>query len=263
MPSIATSLADVERRAQRFFAPDRRRTLDFQENFIAEVEKIGRPFIFGGAIRDLAFFGADERPISDFDVVINGNSAKIDKFAQNIGASRNRFGGYQYCSESLRVDFWAFDKTWAKVEKKAPIFKPDHLIRATFFDWDAILFDLHSGKVVAIDRYLDRLYSRVLEVNLAATPSPHGNLVRALRRLVMFDGKPGKKLQRFLANELRIYDWNSIVSAEDKAFHVKHLKQYTSKLDFYRRFLSDRSRSEAGVHDRRQLDLPLIYQQKS
>lgn len=257
MPAIASSLSDVEKRAQRFFAADKARTQDFYDFFANVVRQIGRPYIFGGAIRDLAFFGAEERPIADFDVVINGNRVRIAEFARALGATPNRFGGYQFRSDRLKIDFWAFESTWAKVEKKAPIFRPAHLVRATFFDWDAILFDLETGKIVAIDRYLDRLSSRVLDVNLEDTPSPHGNLVRALRRLVMFDAKPGRKLRHFLHIQAHSYSWKSIIEAEQKSFHTVFLDQFSSRTDYYQRFLANRSRSVAGVHDRRQLSLPL------
>jgi hypothetical protein len=259
MVVIAGSLADVERRAQRFFESNTTRTKELHDVLLSELLKIGSVNVIGGAIRDLAFFGADERPISDFDLVIAGDWRKVRAFAHSIGAQENRFGGFGFKSQSMKVDFWALNKTWAKVAKCVRISQPRHLLNSTFFDWDAIIYDVDDGSIKAIDRYISRLQSRILEINLPDTPSVHGNLVRALRRLVMFDGKPGRNLRRFISKELVFHNWRSIVEAERNAFHVQYLDQYNSRLDFYRRFLTNRNRSVPGVDDRRQLTLPLQY----
>jgi len=250
------SLDDVEKRTKRFFRADTVRMRELHKEVLGPLSQVGDVYVIGGVVRDLAFFGADRRPISDVDLVVSGDALALDEIAKGFSATQNRFGGWGVKRGGMRVDFWSFDRTWAKVEKHAKIARPEDLISSTFFDWDAILFNINTSKVYARQKYLDQMYKRVIDINLLPNPSPHGNLVRALRRLVMFDLRPGKRLKWFIDDGLRKHSWNSIVEAEMGAYPNSFLVQFKSRDDFRHRFLLWRHLSDSGVHDRRQMELP-------
>lgn len=254
MNDIANSRSQIEQRAKRFFAPNSVRTKEVHERIFTPLSQCGDVYVIGGALRDLAFFGADRRPTSDIDIVVTGSSSDVDRIARNLQATQNRFGGYGIKSGGMKVDFWAFENTWAKVHRQAEIKKVDDLLKSTFFDWDAILYNVFDKKIIAKPNYVDIMRGRVIEINLLSNPSPHGNLVRALRRLVMYDLRPGKRLKWFVNDGLRRYDWQRIVDTEKGAYHNSFLDQFESARDFSHRFFIWRELSTSGVQDRRQME---------
>lgn len=258
MVNLAASLTHVEERVERFFSSNNPRMVEMREDLIAQLVNIGRVVIIGGVVRDLAFFGASSRPISDIDFVVTGSPLKLELLAKRLGAVPNRFGGFGLTRGGYKVDFWSISKTWAKTQKHVMIRNPKDLVKTTFFDWDAIIYDMTDRKVFAIDQYLDRLHRRVLEINLLQNPSIEGNVVRALRRIVMWDAKPGRRLASFLSEHMNHLDWRRVIELEDGAFHTQYLKQFHSSLDFKAKVLYRTTRYTAGVDARRQLDFDFL-----
>lgn len=249
---VPSSLGNVADRVKRFIRHDNPRAIEIYENIISPLSKIGDVSIVGGLVRDLAFYGADERPISDIDFVVSGRPAAVDRFAKSLGAVPNRFGGYGVKGDGFKVDFWSISRTWAKAEKLVVLNKPADLIKSTFFDWDAVVYNITRDEISAIPGYLDRLNRRVLDINLWETPSVQGNLVRALRRLVMWDARPGRVLSRFLSLEWHNHSWSDITNAERGAFGTCYLNQFESIIDYRRKVLSSRNFRDIGLDDRRQ-----------
>lgn len=252
MVSLSQSLTSVSERVERFFAPDSVRMSELRREIITPLSDIGHVVIVGGVIRDLAFYGAKARPISDIDFVVTGRTNQLDSLAERLGAVPNRFGGYGLARAGYKIDFWSLHKTWAKTHHHAKVNSPKDLIKTTFFDWDAIAYDLTTSEIFATPRYIDKLHSRILDINLLPNPSIHGNLVRALRRIIMWDVKPGRGLRRFIDEHLWENDWASILSAEEKAFSVRYLQQFRSAMDFQQKAISSRSYKIIGVDIKRQ-----------
>src|ERR1700759_4714725 len=64
--------------------------------------EIGEGSVIGGLVRDLAFYGADERPISDVDLVIKGSAGAVAEHARSVGAVPNKFGGYGLKTDAFK-----------------------------------------------------------------------------------------------------------------------------------------------------------------
>lgn len=252
MVNIAPSLSAVLDRTNRFFAPDSVRMHELREDILKVLLEVGDVYVVGGVVRDLAFYGANERPISDIDFVVTGRVRQLDLLATRLGAKKNRFGGYGLKRGGYNVDFWSLHNTWAKVNHHARVNSPKDLIKTTFFDWDAIVYGVNTKEIFALPGYIDKLNKRVLDINLEDNPSIQGNLVRALRRLVMWDAKPGRKLNIFLSHYLDSADWNAVVLAEKNAFHIRYLHQFHTGLEFRRKVLARSHDYVAGVDSRRQ-----------
>jgi hypothetical protein len=222
---------------------------------VAPLSEVGEVSIVGGLVRDLAFYGPDERPISDIDLVITGSPSMIEVFAKRLHAERNRFGGYGLKTEAYKVDFWSLSSTWARRQGHVSMRHSKDLIKCTFFDWDAVIYSTKTRKVHAIDGYLDRLQNRVLDLNLVPNPSIKGNLVRALRRIMMWDVRPGPKLRSFIDEALPAHDWSSLIAAERGAFNTHYLSEFLDSDEFIEGVLNNSSFSGVGRDDRRQPSL--------
>lgn len=149
-------------------------------------EELGPTVIIGGMLRNLRL-----RPIaaftSDIDCVVDPVSLpEFTKVMQSWGAVRNRFGGYALALPHGQIEVWSLPETWAHRAVHVEVGRLEDLLRATFFDWDAILYEPRTQKLFGADLHLARLQSGVIDTNLAATPSPLGNAIRALRHAMMF-----------------------------------------------------------------------------
>ncbi|MFN4175250.1 MAG: hypothetical protein ACK4HV_09130 [Parachlamydiaceae bacterium] len=231
---------------------------ELHQDILSQLEKVGDVYVVGGIVRDLAFYGANERPISDIDFVITGRVRALDTLATRLGATRNRFGGYGLKRGGYKIDFWSLHNTWAKVNRHVRVNSAKDLVKTTFFDWDAVVYGVSTREIYAMPGYIDRLNKRILDINLEENPSIQGNLVRALRRLVMWDAKPGRKLNVFLSNYLDQANWPALISAEKGAFHTCYLHQFHTGLEFRRKVLCRSEGYVAGVDSRRQRSFDFI-----
>ncbi len=71
-----------------------------------------------------------------------------------------------------------------------------------FFDWDAVAYDLRARRLICSPDYLDCIRRATLDINLRPTPSPQGNLLRSMRRLMLWRLHPGPALRAFIEEYL-------------------------------------------------------------
>jgi len=223
-----SSLQDISKAVSAFIDSDNPSSKMLKNEIIDRLLVIGGVAVIGGLVRDIALYGVDDRPISDMDLVVSGDPRRLDKIAKSLDATPNRFGGYSVKSEGFKVDFWALSRTWARTAGHVKVSSLGELPQSTFFDWDAIVYIISTKKTYAINGYIDRLNSRVLDINLLDNPSVKGNLVRALRRIMMWDARPSKRLYDFIDINAGNYSWNEIVEAEFGAFQVRYLEGFSS-----------------------------------
>lgn len=216
--TLPESLSKLEQEVSSFLSsnsPPIRRIVD---EVINPLNVESEAYVIGGLIRDIALYGKDQRPSSDIDFVVKGRSSSVDKLALALNAKPNRFGGFGIKNKEFRVDFWSWNKTWAKTNGHVDLKSKKDICKTTFFDWDAIVYSTKTGRLTAIDGYLDRLNSRKLDINLLANPSILGSLVRSLRRLYMWNAKPTRNLSLFVYEHIKHYNWYEIQEAERNAF---------------------------------------------
>lgn len=227
-----SSLVDISKAVSAFIESDNPSSRKLKSEIIDRLLVIGDVAVIGGLVRDIALYGVDDRPISDIDLVVSGNPKRLDKIANELGAIPNRFGGYSVKSDGFKVDFWSLSRTWAKTAGHVKIKSLAELPQSTFFDWDAIVYIINTRRSYAISRYIERINSRVLDVNLLDNPSVKGNLVRALRRIMMWDARPSKRLYDFIDCNAVKYSWIEIVQAEAGAFHIRYLETFSNYSEY-------------------------------
>ena len=155
--------------------------------------------VIGGLVRDFAREGRAAFR-SDVDLVIDAPADRVAALAAELGATSNRFGGFGCKQGPWKIDFWALETTWAR--RHVSVQSLEDIVACTFFDWDAIAYDLKGRRLICADNYLGRIRKRTLDINLLPNPSPMGNLVRAVRRLVLWKLQAGPSLQGFISEHL-------------------------------------------------------------
>jgi hypothetical protein len=122
--------------------------------------------------------------------------------AEKLNARPNRFGGYAFHHPHWKIDFWALETTWALRQGHVSVSTLADVTQSTFFDCDAILYDLHGRSVIASENYFERLHQNTIDIQLAPNPSLDGNLLRAIRRLLCWGSRPGERLSAFIGENL-------------------------------------------------------------
>ena len=193
---IAPNSSALKRRLDRYFWDNKLAEMKcLRATLTTHFGAFERVAVIGGLVRDFAREGPSGFR-SDVDLVIDGPVEDVARLAKHLRATPNRFGGYG-CKEGLwEIDFWALETTWGR--QHVPVRKLEDVVSCTFFDWDAIAYDLWEKKLICTDGYLERIRQLTLDINLRPNPSPMGNLVRAIRRLVRWQAYPGPALREFI-----------------------------------------------------------------
>ena len=173
---------------------------------------------------------------------------------------RNRFGGYALNRFNVKIDVWHIEDTWARTAGFAAVTKPSDLLHCTFFDWDSVVYELGTGKLILPPDYFERLSLNLMDIRLEVNPNPIGSLVRALRRAALWHVKFGPKLTMFCRRFLHETDWADLVSLDRRAFSrpiLQHLER-DHLLDRLDRYCSTPLGAATLPVPEPQLSLPLL-----
>ena len=181
--------------------------------------------VIGGLVRDFARAGRSAFK-SDIDLVIAASPADVDRLASRLGARRNRFGGYGYRAEPWNVDFWALESTWAAAQGYVAVHELADVTRCVFFDWDAVVYDLGTRRVLCDRSYLDRIRHGRMEISLLENPGLMGNLLRATRRIIRWKLEPGPALRRFIDEHLTEDALDAMRASEHRKYADRVLDGY-------------------------------------
>ena len=219
MPT-APNYSALKRRLDRYFWANKTAEMTCLQATLAQhFQTFARVAVVGGLVRDFAREGRSEFR-SDVDLVIDAPAEEVARLAKRLKATPNRFGGYGSKEGPWKIDFWALETTWAR--RHVSVQKLEDVILCTFFDWDAAAYDLWERKLICADGYLDRLGRQVLDINLRPNPSPMGNLVRAIRRLILWHVLPGPELRKFIDEHLND-DALRFVQAKERELFSHHV----------------------------------------
>lgn len=199
---VAPDRRALKRRLDSFFVTNRAGEMTaLRAVLAARFQDFHRVAVIGGLVRDFAREGRNGFR-SDVDLVIEAPATDVDALARALRAIPNRFGGYGFRDGPWRIDFWALETTWAARHAGVRLTCLEDVLHCTFFDWDAAAYDLRARRVLCSDDYLERLRQGVLDINLRESPSPKGNLLRAIRRLALWRARPGPALRLFIEQQL-------------------------------------------------------------
>ncbi len=215
---------------------------------------LGPVAIIGGLVREIARKGKVGFQ-SDIDLVVDADPARVAALAARLNAKPNRFGGFASFYPHWKVDFWSLPNTWASRAGLVRTDKLADLVNATFFDCDAICYEVQSRKVHILPRYLELLTTRTIDINLLPTPSIDGNLLRASRRILLWHFRPGPGLRAFITRELNEESFNRIVAAEQTIYLNKVVGTFSGPLQLAEALLGDKLPTQFSGYTE-QLKLP-------
>lgn len=196
------STSDLKKRIDRFFSSSLHGRGEVR-HFLSSLEDLGEIALFGGMLRDMSLASISEFN-SDIDIVIDAkDTLSLDVFLAKFNAQRNKFGGYRLAISKWKIDIWELDSTWAFKHGHALGKSLDDLCKTTFFDWDGIIYHLNNAKIIAVDSYLDRLHSKIIDINLCENPNPVGNIIKAIRYCEKYDAKLSAKLARYVHHQIQ------------------------------------------------------------
>ena len=200
--SIAPNNLALKKRLDRYFWSNNTGEMLFLRQLLEKHFMVfDRVAVIGGLVRDFAHEGRSGFH-SDIDLVIDAPQQHVAELATLLNATPNRFGGFCSKQKPWKIDFWALEATWARRHQHVSIESLEDIISCTFFDWDAIAYDLKEKKLICSENYLNRIRNKILDINLLPNPSPLGNLVRAVRRLMIWKVQPGQVLKQFIYEHL-------------------------------------------------------------
>ncbi len=224
----------LKKRVEYFFSSSKRGRSEPVE-IINEMMKFGPMVVIGGMIRDLAVLG-NKNFCSDLDLVINPSDVgKFDRFMSVYAASKNKYGGYQLVAGRWKVEVWPLERTWAKEKNYVDVKNFRDLLNITFFNWDAILYDITNRQLISSEHYFNELERRILDINLRHSLNPLGNAIRALRSLYRYDAKFSYSLSRFVFEQMASHGVETVLEKEKLSFpktflHRNDLLQIQSRL---------------------------------
>jgi len=243
---VAPDLYSLKRRLDRYFwhnnSPEIVRLRDILNEHFGSFSNVA---VVGGLVRDFAREGRSGFR-SDIDLVIEAAEGEVATLAAKLGARPNKFGGFASYCRPWNIDFWALEATWASKSGHIRVCQLDDVIKCTFFNWDAALYDVLNRKVICNNTYLDAIRRREIDINLRPNPSIYGNLLRSVRRLLLWNLHAGPQLKSFIIENLTTECFHSIKERE-RSLHSNPVMQHFSDLETLRHQLFERER-RVGVY---------------
>ena len=238
----------------RYFLSSSRRGRSEIHHVLKYMQTCGTVAIIGGLLRDLALSSKTEKFRSDLDFVVDASHPrKFRDVMRSCKANVNRFGGYRLYGEHWTIDAWLLEDTWAHQAGHVSVSGFRDLLDTTFFNSDAIIYELSSGNVLVKPSYFPDLSRRLLEVNLLPNPNPIGSVVRALRLSVKWEFSWGPRLSKFVDKTLHANDWQTLVTYERTSYRSQTI-DYFFRDDF-------RERLQQHVLDRRKdVFVPITFE---
>lgn len=223
--AIAANKEACRKRVDRFFKSNKTQVSSVVD-LLELMSGYGEVYIFGGLLRDIALEGVVKfQSSSDIDIVFSSSSA-ICKSLEERGGVKNKFGGYRLTAGIWSVDAWAIEETWAFREGYVRFEGVESLLNTTITNWESILFEWRSKKVICKDVYFTDLNEGLLDICLENNPNPLGFIVRILRlhakAQVNFLTPKASLSYKKLIDE---YTYKDITKYEKKVYLDRHINK--------------------------------------
>lgn len=223
--AVPENAEELEARLKAFVRSDAPSAMALRQLVDGPFIRFDRLAIIGGMVRDFARCGMFA---SDIDIVIEASSEDVATVAASIGASRNAFGGWRITLDGTDFDFWALETTWVVTNAIVEASRVEDMIKTTFFDHDAVVFDLRSERIICEEDYLLGLRQRRIEINVRTSPIVDGNLYRAVTRILRWDLIPGPRLSEFIDAHLDEHAFGRVRDMDSRKGSAPFLSEFGS-----------------------------------
>lgn len=189
------------------------------DEVLSQLMEVGRVAAIGGLVRETGVYGRSS-PRCDFDFAVEVKEpVKLAKLLQSHAWNRNRFGGFKLRIESIDLEFWDIQQTWAHRAGHVTVNCLEDIANTTFFNIDAVLCPLQKGEsIIASEAAISGLNERLLDINLLPNPNPLGAAVRALRRMFDHDMRASDQLAAYIGSQIDAEGWAALADLDRRAF---------------------------------------------
>lgn len=200
------------------------------ENFINPIVDIGNVALFGGAVRDMLFKSTRDFD-SDLDFVIDvQDQKKFSELLEKWTPCKNSYGGYRLIVGITKIDFWQLKDSWVKINSTLNVDRLEDLVETTFFNLDAVIYDLNKRKIYKGDKFSEGIESQTLDINYSKNPDLDSVAVKALRRLWTHELQASDELIIFIKERIDKSGWDSLVERDKLAYpHFQILNTLTQQ----------------------------------
>lgn len=169
-----------------------------------KLESSGNLYLIGGVLREYK----DHHTITslrDIDLIIDVKDSKRWSDAINsVGMRTNRFGGYKLFCQSLLIDIWPIEETWAfrnHIIKCSSDEYFQYLPKTVFLNIDGIIYDWQSCRWLD-DEYQAAMTTRTIDVVLPQNPYIPLNILRAFVLKERYQLSLSSKLIQIISQEV-------------------------------------------------------------
>jgi len=201
--------------------------------FLVDLSSFSEVLIFSGVLRN--YFINYNGPVRDFDLVIDGDEASVEKFLSNIGYIKNSFGGYKISLDSLIIDIWHIEKTWAYTNNKVELqlFKEYNLTKTAFFNFSSVVFDFNQLKFEYSSSFENFLVTKEIDLVLIDNPLPQLCIVNTIYYMRKFHLNISKKLKQYI-----IKHFNEYSEDDYRNVQIKHFKEVKFSYPYLREYFN-------------------------
>ena len=206
---------------ERFDVPSRNVTAFL--DYLLDAMPSGELYLFGGVLRELALFGR-KGFTSDIDLVVEGDWSSVMQYLRGLGVIQNRFGGFRLCIDGWPIDLWHARETWAIRRGYVQYHGIQSLTKTTILNWDAILLDWRSKRIICDENYFVHINNQIMDVVLPENPNPLGAAVRAFRQLCMnFARQLTVRAAQYLGSSVQLYSSSTIMKSEAEHYDQRYI----------------------------------------
>lgn len=135
-------------------------------------------YIFGGIIVDYIRRKPNHR---DVDIVVYNFDDELVRFIESFKGVKNSFGGYKIDIDSLIIDIWPLEKTWAfKRNNTLDFFLPMLLPSTSFFNATSIIFSLTEKKFSWTEGFIKYLADKKIDIVFEENPYPELCIIKTI-----------------------------------------------------------------------------------
>ena len=131
-------------------------------------------------MRDIALSGIRSLR-SDVDIVFDGDKNAIEIIVKEYQYEKNKFGGYRVSVDSWELDLWQASESWAFSSGKKEYLDINSLLSTTITNWDSVLFDWKTKKLICGNNYFVDLRDGYLDILFEENPNEIGMFVKIFR----------------------------------------------------------------------------------
>lgn len=169
--------------------------------FLNTIQENNTCAFFGGFLRDITLSRLNYFQ-SDLDIVYTGSKDEMSQVLTNYKSTKNKFGGDRIHLEKIYIDIWHLNDTLFLKHLNNPSLKD--LSESSFFNWDAIAYEIQSEKVIAPKNYFHNIKNNILEIQNPAFININSPFKKLHRYFKKHEPTLGINLCLFIVNNFHL-----------------------------------------------------------